>query len=403
MKSYRDIRTEKYTYSLPEERIAKYPLDKRDDSKLLVYRKGRIDDDIFRNISSYIDDKKILIYNETRVIRSRLIFRKPTGALIEIFCLEPETPSDYEQALSSTHIVEWQCIVGNLKKWKDGLLEMKISVNQRILLVKAAMSGRDGNNVHVRFTWDDENISFSEILEAHGHMPVPPYLKRDDEPIDNIRYQTVYSSQKGSVAAPTAGLHFTPEILKGLNKKGIKSGKITLHVGAGTFIPVKSETIGDHTMHREHFIVSRKTIELLRKGNIIAVGTTSVRTIESLYHLGNKLLNGYIPRERELILEQWEAYSQAENHSREEALDALLRHIDSGKSDNITASTSMIIVPGYKFRIVEGLITNYHMPSSTLLLLVSALIGEDWRKVYQHALDNSYRFLSYGDSSLLLP
>jgi S-adenosylmethionine:tRNA ribosyltransferase-isomerase len=403
MKSYRDIRTDNYSYNLPEERIAKYPLEKRDDSKLLVYRKGNICDDVFRNLSSHIESDRTLIFNETEVIRSRLIFRKPTGALIEIFCLEPENPSDYEQSLSSSDPVEWKCIVGNLKKWKDGHLEMLISLDHKEIVVKAERISRDGNNVLVRFTWDDSRVCFSEILEAQGHMPVPPYLKRDDEEIDNLRYQTVYSSHKGSVAAPTAGLHFTPETLKGLGDKGIKSGKLTLHVGAGTFIPVKSETIGGHTMHREHFMVSRKTVELLLKENIIAVGTTSVRTVESIYQLGNKLLKGYTPYGEELVFDQWEAYDKNGSISREESLSALLGYMDSFNLDSISASTSIIIVPGYKFGIVEGLITNYHMPSSTLLLLVAALIGDKWKKVYRHALDNNYRFLSYGDSSLLLP
>ncbi len=403
MNKYKDIRTDNYNYNLPEERIAKYPLEKRDDSKLLIYRKGEIIDDTFRNIHDYIESSKTLIFNETEVIRSRLLFRKPTGALIEIFCLEPERPSDYEQALSSSTGADWKCIVGNLKKWKEGSLELALLIKQKKIIVRADKINRDKKDVIVRFSWEDNSICFSEILEAHGRMPVPPYLKRDDEPIDKLRYQTVYSSNKGSVAAPTAGLHFTESVLDSIKAKGILSGKVTLHVSAGTFIPLKSETIGDHTMHREHFIVSRETIELLKTENIIAVGTTSVRTIESLYHLGNKLLRSYIPWGKELVLDQWEAYIQSDNISKEKSLNALLKHLDNTKSDSIYASTSIIIVPGYRFKIVKGLISNFHMPSSTLLLLVAALIGNDWERVYQHALDNNYRFLSYGDSSLLLP
>lgn len=403
MKSYKEIRTQDYSYSLPGEKIARYPLEERDDSKLLIYRSGEIIDDSFRNVSDYIESNKTLIFNETEVIRSRLMFRKATGAIIEIFCLEPDNPSDYETALSSSSSVNWKCIVGNLKKWKEGPLELALAVKQKEITVRAIKIGREDNHVLVRFTWDDNSISFSELLEAHGHMPVPPYLKRDDEPIDNSRYQTVYSSHKGSVAAPTAGLHFTESVLQNIESKGIRSGKITLHVSAGTFIPVKSETIGGHTMHREHFMVSRETIELLKTEDIIAVGTTSVRTIETLYHLGNKLLGSYSPSGKELVLGQWEAYGHCDNNSREESMEALLRHLDRIESDTITASTSIIIVPGYQFKIVKGLITNYHMPSSTLLLLVAALIGDNWKKVYQHALDNNYRFLSYGDSSLLLP
>lgn len=403
MKSYRDIEIKDYNYNLPAEKIARYPLDKREASKLLVYSQGKIIDDSFLNISSYINRDKTLIFNETEVIRSRLIFRKSTGASIEIFCLEPHSPTDYELSLSSTGPIEWKCIVGNLKKWKNGPLTMSLEVKNHKVSISANRISRADKHVLVRFDWDDKSICFSEILEAHGHMPVPPYLNREDEPIDNLRYQTIYSANKGSVAAPTAGLHFSGQVLSKIIAKGIHSGKVTLHVSAGTFIPVKSDTIGQHQMHREHFFVSRETIELLKAERIIAVGTTSVRTIETLYHLGNKLLDSYSPDNNELVLEQWEAYENKDPGSRKASLDALLAHLDNTGSDHVRASTSIIIVPGYKFRIVEGLITNYHMPSSTLLLLVAALIGDDWKNVYSHALNNNYRFLSYGDSSLLMP
>jgi S-adenosylmethionine:tRNA ribosyltransferase-isomerase len=403
MEKYRDIRIEDFNYSLPLDRIAKYPLNLRDESKLLVYKSGKIENDTFINIPGRLESDKSLIFNNTKVICSRLMFRKHTGASIEIFCIEPYSPVDYQLSLSSTTEVDWICIVGNLKKWKSGPLLMNLTINGEQLVIEAYNIGREQDNIIVRFKWNNNGISFSEILEASGHMPVPPYLNRDDEPIDKLRYQTIYSQNKGSVAAPTAGLHFSDEVLNTIGSKGLRSGNITLHVGAGTFIPVKSDTIGGHTMHREHFFVSNDTIELLRQGDIIAVGTTSVRCVETLYHLGNKLLNGYKSDSPELSCAQWEVYEDQTEHSRDEVLDAILNHLKSTGSEILQASTSIIIVPGYRFRMVKGLITNFHMPSSTLLLLVSALIGEDWKKVYKHALENDYRFLSYGDSSLLLP
>ena len=402
LSKYRETNVGDYRYELPAHKIASYPLDKRDRSKLLVYRHGEISDDSFKNIIDYFDSSNTLVFNNTRVIRSRLLFRKETGALIEIFCLEPYNPSSYEQALESTHASVWKCMVGNLKKWKEGPLELKLPTGEKSVHLNAEKAGKSGRDTLVRFTWDKNDLSFGEILEFAGHVPVPPYLNRDDEPVDKIRYQTVYSERDGSVAAPTAGLHFTSDLLAKLEAKGVKSADITLHVGAGTFVPVKTDTIGDHKMHREYFSVHRKSIESLLKHEIIAIGTTSVRTIESLYTLGAKLASGYRPQSDLPEIRQWEAYS-LNSISVKDALAEVLAYMDKRGVGILEASTSIIIVPGYSFKIVKGLVTNFHMPASTLLLLVSALIGKDWRRVYEHALNNDYRFLSYGDSSLLLP
>ncbi len=403
MPTYKDIRVEDYRYALPDERIAKYPLSERDMSKLLVYRKGVISDDKFYNICKHLDTNHTLIFNNTRVIRSRLIFNKPTGAKIEIFCLEPHKPVSYEQSLESTTETEWKCLVGNLKKWKEGHLSMQISKDNQNFEVRAEKVSQTGDKVIVGFSWNRSDISFGEIMDLYGRVPVPPYLKRKDEALDKLRYQTIYSHTDGSVAAPTAGLHFSERVFDSMLIKGLDFENITLHVGAGTFVPVKTPTIGDHQMHNEHFTVSKPCLEALISKNIIAVGTTSVRTIESLYTLGIKLLNGYKPGDSKPEISQWELYEYKASVSVEESLMAILNYMHKQDIDTLEASTSAIIVPGYKFKIVKGLISNYHMPASTLLLLVSALIGEDWKTVYNHALNNDYRFLSYGDSSLLLP
>lgn len=400
----KDIEIGSYKYDLPESRIARYPLPERDMSKMLVYRGGEISDDIFRNLPDYVDSDSLLVFNKTKVIRARLKFTKRTGAAIEIFCLEPFSPSDHNISFSSTMPVEWKCLVGNLKKWKSGSLEMQLTDGSKQIILSAELVSHTDDGVIIRFSWNEKNLCFSEILELSGHIPVPPYLNRDDEEIDNTRYQTIYSSCEGSVAAPTAGLHFTTDLLKRLNNKGIAREEITLHVGAGTFIPVKSETIGGHSMHTEHFLAGRATIENLRGKKIIAVGTTTVRTLESLYWLGAMILGKDIEPDAKPEVSQWTPYNyRGLDYSSDEALDALLAYMDLYKLDNIEASTSIIIVPGYRFRVVSGLITNWHMPGSTLLLLVSALIGERWRDIYDHAIKNDYRFLSYGDSSLLLP
>ncbi len=403
VKSIKDLQIENYQYNLPDSRIAKYPLERREISKLLVYRKGEISEDRFYNIGNLLTDFNTLIFNNTRVIHARLQFSKSTGARIEIFCLEPIRPASYALSLSATGETEWRCLVGNLKKWKEGNLKMMIEVSNTKLLIVAEKTDVEDNSVLIRFKWEDKSITFGEILEAAGHIPVPPYLNRSDEPVDKIRYQTVYSALKGSVAAPTAGLHFTPEIIEELIKAGLKTSDITLHVGAGTFRPVKSDTIGGHRMHSEHFIVARETVESLYDNKIVAVGTTTVRTIESIYWLGVQMLTSKPPEPDNLVIRQWDSYVPGETISIKESLDAIINYMEINRLSDLAATTGIIIVPGYDFRFVKGLITNYHMPGSTLLLLVAALIGDRWKDVYQYALDNDFRFLSYGDSSLLIP
>lgn len=388
---------EAFNYPLEDERIAKYPLPERDHSKLLLYKQGQISEDIFYNIGKHLPDKALLVYNNTKVIQARLIFHKPTGARIEIFCLEPLDPHDYSLSLSSTNSCEWKCLVGNLKKWKDNHISMPIG-NNRMLIAERLES--QGNTHRIRFSWNDETLSFAEILEQLGELPIPPYLNRATEENDKRTYQTVYSKIKGSVAAPTAGLHFTDKVLDGLRKNGISMTEVTLHVGAGTFQPVKVEDANQHTMHTETIAVERKAIEEIRNhlGNIIAVGTTSVRTLESLYFLG------CIDWEEELpTVSQFAPYLNTFTETPDEALDKLLDKMSKLHMETLHASTQIMIKPGYVFRIVDGMITNFHQPKSTLLLLVSAFIGKDWEKVYQYALNHGFRFLSYGDSSLLLP
>lgn len=388
---------EAFNYPLEDERIAKYPLPERDHSKLLLYKQGQISEDIFYNIGKHLPDKALLVYNNTKVIQARLIFHKPTGARIEIFCLEPLNPHDYSLSLSSTNSCEWKCLVGNLKKWKDNHISMPIG-NNRMLIAERLES--QGNTRRIRFSWNDETLSFAEILEQLGELPIPPYLNRATEENDKRTYQTVYSKIKGSVAAPTAGLHFTDKVLDGLRKNGISMTEVTLHVGAGTFQPVKVEDANQHTMHTETIAVERKAIEEIRNhlGNIIAVGTTSVRTLESLYFLG------CIDWEEELpTVSQFAPYLSTFTETPDEALDKLLEKMSRLHMETLHASTQIMIKPGYVFRIVDGMITNFHQPKSTLLLLVSAFIGKDWEKVYQYALNHGFRFLSYGDSSLLLP
>jgi len=399
----RNIKIKDYTYILPDEKIARYPLDERDSSKLLVYRSGNIGHDVFRNLSRYLSKNDILVYNQTRVIRARLIFRKQTGANIEIFCLEPEKPSDYERNFSARKVVEWRCMVGNQKKWKDGRLGMDLDHEDIKVSLYAEQIERQGIDTLVRFTWDNEQMSFSEILDLAGHVPVPPYLKRNDEDIDKLRYQTVYSKEDGSVAAPTAGLHFTGKVLSDLSRKGIKTGALTLHVGAGTFVPVKTETAGSHSMHIEHFKVGREMIENIIGRRVIAVGTTSMRTMESLYWLGHKISRGMIHSPSDIYLEQWYPYDNIANAGYEEYLNTILEYMNDNNLKYLEARTGIIIVPGYKVRIAKGLITNYHLPGSTLLLLVATFTGNDWKRIYDYSLKNGFRFLSYGDSSLLLP
>ncbi len=402
-KDPRNIRLEDYTYELPDEKIARYPLRERDSSKLLIYRSGNISQDIFRNIGNYLNTGDVLVCNRTKVIRARLIFRKKTGSSIEIFCLEPVYPQGYERNFSSGSPVEWKCLVGNRKKWKEGTLSMSVAVNDTELLLTVKEVTRAGAESILRFSWDSSGYSFSDILDAAGHIPVPPYLKREDEEIDRTRYQTVYSMEEGSVAAPTAGLHFTDNILKGLNSAGIDIRAVTLHVGAGTFRPVKTDTIGEHEMHIEHFRVEKSVLESIRYRRVIAVGTTSLRTLESLYWIGHKISHEGLKDHKGIFMEQWYPYDNNSDAGFEEYVDIILDYMRKKGLDYLEARTAIIIVPGYRIRVAKGLITNYHMPGSTLLLLVAALAGDNWRDIYDYSLKNDFRFLSYGDSSLLLP
>jgi S-adenosylmethionine:tRNA ribosyltransferase-isomerase len=384
-----------YTYVLPDEKIARYPNSERDNSKLLVYDQG-ISEYTFSHLPEVISPDTLLVFNNSKVIRARIFFKKETGALIEVFCLHPIAPSTFDKSLSSLHYCFWWCAVGNAKKWKDEILDKEIVYEGRKYCLKAKkLDFKDG--FLVMFEWDAP-IDFSQTLDCCGNIPIPPYLKRDSEEIDEYSYQTVYSKLKGSVAAPTAGLHFTQNVLDALTNKGIDFEEITLHVGAGTFKPIKEKLAHKHEMHKETFIINRSTLEHLRKqtGNIIAVGTTSARMLESLYWLGVMA-----DAKDDYSLSQWDAYQHDTDMSAEEAFMRLLNKMDSQKTTSEQASTEIMIVPGYKFRTIKGLITNFHQPESTLILLVAAFIGDKWKNVYDYALNNDFRFLSYGDCSLL--
>lgn len=398
------IDIKEYDYNLPEERIAQYPVKERDQSKLLLYNKGTISKDVFCNIDAYLKKDSLLVFNNTRVIKARLMFTKVTGAKIEIFCLEPVKPVDYQQSFSSVSPVEWKCIIGNLKKWKQGALSEEVTHKGSRYILKAEKVCSEGEAWIIRFSWSQPGISFGELIEAGGHIPLPPYLNRSDEEDDQIRYQTVYSKIKGSVAAPTAGLHFTEEILRRIGNKGIGSAEITLHVGAGTFKPIKGNDISEHEMHCERFYFSMETLNKIldNKDRIIAVGTTSVRTLESIYWIGVKVLQNKNIKPENLIAEQWEPYQGKCEVTAKDSLEALINYMKIKRMNTLNSSTRLIILPGYTFRMISGMITNFHQPKSSLLLLVSAWIGRDWKKVYNYALENDFRFLSYGDSSLLL-
>ena len=396
----KDIQISQYDYDLPDIRIAKYPLSQRDSSKLLVYKQGKIDQTIFSSISTHLPPRSLLVYNNTKVIHARLFFQKDTGAIIEIFCLEPIQPSDYQMVFQSTKRCTWKCMVGNLKKWKQGALTLVCDV-KGVSIELVAERDMINSQIHIHFSWNNVGVTFGDILEAIGKLPIPPYLHRESEENDEITYQTVYSKEQGSVAAPTAGLHFTDEVLARLHQTGICTTEITLHVGAGTFLPVKSATIGEHTMHTEMVVISKQTIKHLQAsiGNIIAVGTTSVRSLESLYHIGVQVSK----QQYHLSVSQWEPYSDHQLLSPFEALQAVIQYLNNNGLTEIRFSTNIIILPSYQRKIVTGLITNFHQPKSTLLLLIAAFVGEDWKKMYEYALNNDFRFLSYGDSSLLLP
>jgi S-adenosylmethionine:tRNA ribosyltransferase-isomerase len=393
-----------FNYELPRERIAQYPLAVRDSSKLLIWKRGNISEDIFSAIQNHIPTGSLLVFNDTKVIRARLLFKRETGATIEIFCLEPSVPAEYSLSLGSSEPVEWKCLIGNQKKWKNRTLSTEFKIKDRLYLLSAERIAQEGDSFRIRFSWDAKDHSFGEVIEACGHIPLPPYIDRKDEETDALRYQTIYSMVKGSVAAPTAGLHFTKQVFDNLQTKGIAWTNVTLHVGAGTFQPVKSETISTHEMHTEHFTVSAATIEEVSKnlGKIIAVGTTSVRTLESLYWLGVKVAWKPETEPDGLFLGQWEPYSLHGKLTAAEALESLRSWMKKLKKREIHIPTRIIIVPGYIFRIIDGMITNFHQPRSTLLLLVSAWTGDDWKKIYDYALVNNFRFLSYGDGSLLL-
>lgn len=395
----KNIRIEDYTYDLPDERIAKFPLPERDASKLLVYEEGKIKETLFPEVKHILQAGQTLIFNNTKVIHARIFFQKTTGANIEVFCLEPSQPADYAQNFAARGTCVWHCMVGNLKKWKDGRIESRFEYEGQECVLTAEKTEQREGNVSVRFSWNLD-ISFSEVLECRGRLPIPPYLNRESEESDEIRYQTVYSKEEGSVAAPTAGLHFSKNSLETLKNEGVNIQELTLHVGAGTFRPVKAEKIGGHDMHTEHIMISRELITRLREksDDIIAVGTTSVRTLESLYWIGVKRLEGI---EDFYSVGQWDAYSLPSHHSLRESMAALAGWFEESGQETLKAQTTIIIVPGYKFRVIDAMFTNFHQPQSTLLLLVAAAIGEDWRKVYNHAMKNNFRFLSYGDSSFL--
>jgi len=430
----RHIHISDYNYALPDERIAKFPMAERDQSKLLVYRHGEVTEDHFYNLTDYLPSGALMVFNNTKVIQARLHFRKDTGAQIEVFLLEPALPADYEQMFQTRGCCSWLCLVGNLKKWKEGTLTRTIEVNHTQVKIMAKRGEMRGTSHLIMFEWhttsDSSTVSFAEILEAMGELPIPPYLNRETQESDKTTYQTVYSKIKGSVAAPTAGLHFTSRVLDALDDKGIDREEVTLHVGAGTFKPVKSEEIEGHEMHTEYISVHRQTLVKLLSHDCraIAVGTTSVRTLESLYYMGLKVMANPNIQEADLHVNQWEPYEKEKGRVKSEefletfgtsdqgraaaatmdispraAIQALLDWLDRNGLKTLHSSTQIIIAPGYDYKIVCMLVTNFHQPQSTLLLLVSAFVHGDWHKIYDYALSHDFRFLSYGDSSLLIP
>ncbi len=403
MNKTQDIRIEDYDYPLPDERIAKFPLTPRDGSQLLVYDRGEVTIHRFTDLPAMLPDDAMLVFNNTRVIQARLRFRKATGAMIEIFCLEPLAPADYALSLQSVAGCRWLCLVGNSKKWKEGAMELTFTHNGQEVTLQASRGEAHGDGYAIDFAWDATDVTFGELLETLGELPIPPYLNRRTEESDKTTYQTVYSKIEGSVAAPTAGLHFTPSVLGALRNKGIPCEELTLHVGAGTFKPVKSDTIAEHEMHTEYISVSRSLIETLchTARRVVAVGTTSVRTLESLYYIGVTLSQHPDADAEQLRVQQWMPYSAHPELSRQEAMQCILDYLDRTGADRLVSATRIIIAPGYRFRVVEGIVTNFHQPRSTLLLLVSAFVGGDWRTIYDYALAHDIRFLSYGDSSLL--
>lgn len=397
------LQISRYNYPLPDDRIAKYPLEQRDASKLLVYGGSGIHTFRFGELPELLPEGSLLLFNNTRVIHARLLFHKESGAQIEVFCLSPHIPADYVVSFQQRRQCSWHCMIGNARRWKDEPLSMDIPVDGGLVRLKAEKGGVTGSDTIVQFSWDNDELTFSELLEIAGKLPIPPYLNRPSEAKDDETYQTVYSRSEGSVAAPTAGLHFTEKVMDELREKGIKMGEVTLHVGAGTFKPVKTETIAGHEMHTEFISVPKETIEQLlhHSGKIVVVGTTSMRTVESLYYIGKRLFAGADIAAGDLGVKQWEPYEDTVEITPEQALLSILHYLDETGQQRLISSTQLMIAPGYTFHYPDAIITNFHQPQSTLLLLISAFVGDDWSKIYNYALGNDYRFLSYGDSSLL--
>ncbi len=396
-----EIHIEEYNYPLPDERIAKYPLEKRDSSKLLCYRDGEITQYKFTALPEVLEEGSMMVFNDTKVVPARLHFQRSTGAHIEIFCLEPVLPEEYVSMFAVTERCRWKCIVGNVKRWKNDTLKLynpDSDATVEEMGLKADLIERQGETSVVEFTWDN-GAPFSRVLEICGSVPIPPYLNRETEDIDLERYQTLYARFRGSVAAPTAGLHFTEDVLEAIRKKNIDVQTVCLHVGAGTFLPVKSSLVSEHTMHREPFVVTLDFLEklLAENGKVVAVGTTSVRTLESLYYMGVKCIEGGSPAD----VDQWDPYVREYEYSLEESIQAIVEYLKDNSLKDLQLGTRIIIVPGYTFKVVDVLVTNFHQPQSTLLLLISAFVKGDWKKIYEYALANDFRFLSYGDSSVL--
>ena len=396
-----ELRIEDYNYPLPDERIAKYPLSERDSSKLLRYENGKVSEYVFRDIPGLLPDNAIIVFNDTKVVPARLHFVRPTGARIEIFCLQPVKPEEYNLSFAATDSCTWKCVIGNAKKWKGDILSLYNPQEDEAvtaLNMRAELVSREGGTGIVRFSWDGGH-PFSRVLEICGTIPIPPYLNRESEALDVERYQTLYAKIRGSVAAPTAGLHFTEKVLEEIKARGIDMETVCLHVGAGTFLPVKDSEVSKHSMHREPFVVSLDFLkDILESGKkIIAVGTTSVRTLESLYYAGVSCIEKGHPED----VEQWAPYTREYEPTTREAIAALVKYLEDNSLTELKVGTRIIIVPGFKFRLVDVLVTNFHQPESTLILLVSAFVGGDWRTIYDYALSHDFRFLSYGDSSLL--
>lgn len=400
-----NIHISDYNYLLPDDKIAKFPKEQRDQSKLLVYQSGEIKEDIFYNLPKYLPKNSLMVFNNTKVIQARLHFKKVSGALIEIFLLEPGMPTDYELMFQTKGYCEWLCLIGNLKKWKEGILVKEFIYNGETVRIEATKKESIGTSHKVALKWDNTSLSFAELIDLIGELPIPPYLNRETEESDKTTYQTIYSKINGSVAAPTAGLHFTNNVLQNLDNCGIEREELTLHVGAGTFKPVKSEELSGHDMHTEYISVSKQTLEKLLSydASAIAVGTTSVRTLESLYYMGVKLHSNPDLSEQELHITQWEPYKVESSLTATEAIEEIIKYLDRNNLSTLHSSTQIMIAPGYNYKIVKLLITNFHQPQSTLLLLVSAFVKGNWKTIYDYALAHNFRFLSYGDSSLLIP